>query len=237
MTRIAAQTHSRLAAFLIACSLVFFLFAFFAPALLTSRAQDDPPAENNETNAAEPAKAAEQPKVSSNIFMHIIKSLSWFAPIMLVVSIALIALIMLLIMELRVAAAERRAFGQVGRCLAVVAMLEPGRRVDAVDALVHEGAAAVELPGAAPAALVVVLLGAIPLDGHVAEDDAAEAPAVEGVLEQAARLLKAAREDGAERHAGLAASAHDGINAVERDLDGLLNHDVAARLGGRSIWP
>jgi biopolymer transport protein ExbB len=37
--------------------------------------------------------------------MHIIKSLSWFAPIMLVVSIALIALIMLLIMELRMVAA------------------------------------------------------------------------------------------------------------------------------------
>lgn len=105
MTHFAAQTHPRLAAFLIGCLLVAFLFAFFAPAVPIARAQDNPPAENNDNKASEPSKAAEQPKQSSNIFMHIIKSLSWFAPIMLIVSIALIALIMLLIMELRMGAA------------------------------------------------------------------------------------------------------------------------------------
>jgi biopolymer transport protein ExbB len=109
MTRIAEQTHSRLAAFLLGCLLALLLFAFFAPALSTVRAQDDPPAENNENKSvAEPAKPTEKP--TSNIFMHIIKSLSWFAPIMLIVSIALIALIMLLIMELRMTAAIPPSF-------------------------------------------------------------------------------------------------------------------------------
>lgn len=105
MTRFAAQTHPRLAAILIGCLLALFLFGLFAPAVPTARAQDNQPAENNDNKAAETSKPADQPKQSSNIFMHIIKSLSWFAPIMLVVSIALIALIMLLIMELRMAVA------------------------------------------------------------------------------------------------------------------------------------
>jgi biopolymer transport protein ExbB len=102
--------HSRLAGFLIGCLLAVFLFAFFSPSLPTARAQDEPPAANSDAGATESSKPAEQPKQSGNIFMHIIKSLSWFAPIMLIVSIALIALIMLLIMELRMAAAIPPSF-------------------------------------------------------------------------------------------------------------------------------
>ncbi|MHB1425707.1 MAG: MotA/TolQ/ExbB proton channel family protein [Gemmataceae bacterium] len=103
MTRFVAQPQRCLAVFLLGCLLAAFLFAF----LPTAQAQD----ENNNAAAddgqkpAEPSKPAEQPKQSTNIFTHIISSLSWFAPIMLVVSIALIALIMLLIMELRLVAA------------------------------------------------------------------------------------------------------------------------------------
>ena len=105
MTRFAAPSHSRFAAILIGCLLAVFLFAFLPPAVPMARAQDEAPADNNGTKAADSGKPAEQPKQSSNIFMHIIKSLSWFAPIMLIVSIALIALIMLLIMELRMGVA------------------------------------------------------------------------------------------------------------------------------------
>jgi biopolymer transport protein ExbB len=104
MTRIAMPPHTRFASILIGFLLAVFLFAFFSPAVPTARAQENPPADNTDNKAAEPSKSADQPK-STNIFMHIIKSLSWFAPIMLVVSIALIALIMLLVMELRMASA------------------------------------------------------------------------------------------------------------------------------------
>ncbi len=105
MTRFAKRTHPRLASILIGCLLVMFMLSVISPAVPTARAQDNAPVDNADTKAAEPSKAADQPKQSSNIFMHIIKSLSWFAPIMLIVSIALIALIMLLVMELRMAAA------------------------------------------------------------------------------------------------------------------------------------
>ena len=104
MSRFAVDASSRLTAFVLGCLLAIFLFAFLSPALPMARAQDNPAAEP-EKKADEPAKQAEQPKKSTNIFMHIIQSLSWFAPIMLAVSIALIALIMLLIMELRMVTA------------------------------------------------------------------------------------------------------------------------------------
>ena len=103
MTRIAPQTPSRLASLLIGCLLAVYLFAMLSPAVPMARAQDNAP--DNADAKAEPSKSADQPRQSNNIFMHIIKSLSWFAPIMLIVSIALIALIMLLVMELRMGSA------------------------------------------------------------------------------------------------------------------------------------
>ncbi len=105
MTRFVTQTHPRLASILIGCLLAVFLFSMLSPVVPTARAQDNSGADNADNKAAEPSRATDQPRQSGNIFMHIIKSLSWFAPIMLIVSIALIALIMLLVMELRMAAA------------------------------------------------------------------------------------------------------------------------------------
>ena len=48
-------------------------------------------------------------------------------------------------------------------------------QVDVVDRLIHQRAAAVELPGPAPAAGVVILLGAPPLDVRIAQGEPAEA--------------------------------------------------------------
>jgi biopolymer transport protein ExbB len=102
MGSFAAPARPRLTVFVVGCLLAAVLFAFLPPVLPTARAQGDAPAADDgkasETKAAEPKKA-------DNIFMHIIKSLSWFAPIMLIVSIALMSLIVLLVMELRLGAA------------------------------------------------------------------------------------------------------------------------------------
>ena len=102
MRLFAAHARPRVTAFVAGSLLSVFLFAFLPPLLPTAHAQDAPAAE-----ADKPAEgaAANQPKATNNIFMHIIKSLSWFAPIMLIVSIALMSLIVLLIMELRMGSA------------------------------------------------------------------------------------------------------------------------------------
>jgi biopolymer transport protein ExbB len=62
--------------------------------------------------AAETAKAPEQPQVQKrNIFTHIVKSVGWFfGLILLFVSICLVALVVLLVMELRIGAAVPPAF-------------------------------------------------------------------------------------------------------------------------------
>ena len=60
---------------------------------------------------------------------------------------------------------------------------QPGEQVDIVDRLVHEGAAAVEVPGSSPAAGVVVLLGPPPLHVGVAQGEAAEPAACDRFLE------------------------------------------------------
>ncbi len=106
MEHFAAPSRSRLPALVAGCFLAVFLFAFLPSALPTARAQDDKPAAD-ENKSAENASAgqAQQPKKSTNIFMHILKSLGWFAPIMLLVSIALVSLIVLLAMELRMGSA------------------------------------------------------------------------------------------------------------------------------------
>jgi biopolymer transport protein ExbB len=104
MPRCAVASSSRLTAFVLGCLLALFLFAFLPPVLPTAHAQDNA-AENNDAKAAEPAKQSEQPK-STNILIHILKSLGWvFGLVLLAVSVALMSLIMLLIMELRMGTA------------------------------------------------------------------------------------------------------------------------------------
>src|SRR5690349_2817868 len=103
MTHSAVPASARLQVFLISCLLAAVLCVFLPPALPTAHAQDEnAPAADDAKKADTPAAA---PRQSSNIFMHIIRSLSWFLPIMLAVSIALMSLVVLLIMELRMAAA------------------------------------------------------------------------------------------------------------------------------------
>jgi biopolymer transport protein ExbB len=95
----AAPSRQRLTVFLAGCLLALSLFAFFPPMQPATHAQDAAPAEADKPADNAPAAA---PKPSTNIFTHIIKSLSWFAPIMLILSIALMSLIVLLVMELRI---------------------------------------------------------------------------------------------------------------------------------------
>jgi biopolymer transport protein ExbB len=107
MEPFAAHSRPRLTAFLLACLLAAFLFAFLPPALPTAHAQDEPAA-GQEGGKAPDAKP--ETKKPDNILMHIVKSLSWFAVIMLGLSIALMSLIVLLVMELRMGAAVPPGF-------------------------------------------------------------------------------------------------------------------------------
>ena len=73
---------------------------------------------------------------------------------------------------------------------------QPGEQIDAVNGLVHQRAAAVEFPGAAPGAAVVVGLRAKPLHVGIAQRQPAEPPCVDGPFQFEARVVKPRGEDG-----------------------------------------
>lgn len=88
------------------------LFLVGPAAQLAPRAYAQEAGADEGAKAADTAKAPEQPQVQKrNIFTHIVKSVGWFFGLVLLsVSICLVALVVLLVMELRIGAAVPPAF-------------------------------------------------------------------------------------------------------------------------------
>jgi biopolymer transport protein ExbB len=88
-----------LAATMLVCFALVFVLGLVAGSAQPARAQE------GDATAAE-GKAPETPKARQNLFWHIVSSAGWiFGPLLLIVSIALVALIVLLAMDLRMSAA------------------------------------------------------------------------------------------------------------------------------------
>jgi biopolymer transport protein ExbB len=97
-----------LAALAAACLAAGLCLLLLGPAVPSAAAQD-PPAEENKGAAPAPADAVPPP--STNIVKHIVHSVGWtFGLILLAVSIALVALIVLLAMDLRMSNSIPTAF-------------------------------------------------------------------------------------------------------------------------------
>src|SRR5262249_37935036 len=95
----ANDQRARLIAFLLCCTFALYLLSAFAPTgWQTAHGQDAAPAGDNQN--------ADKPKPSTNLVLHIIKSAGIvFGPLLLLISVGLIALIILLFMDLRLGAA------------------------------------------------------------------------------------------------------------------------------------
>jgi biopolymer transport protein ExbB len=97
----AGLTRSRLLWLLLGCLALVFVLGPVGPLLPTAHAQ-----EGDDGAATPAAKPVEKSRSVGEIFRHILKSVGWFfGAILLFVSIALVALIVLLVMELRLGAA------------------------------------------------------------------------------------------------------------------------------------
>ena len=108
---------------------------------------------------------------------------------------------------------------------------QPEQQVDGVDALVHERAAAVEGERAAPGRGIVVGLRAPPGDERARHRQAAEASCGQRRLERHRAGAEAPGQDARERDARLGAGRDERVATGQRDLEGLLHHDVLAGLG------
>ncbi len=114
MAHSASPARPRLTAVLLGCLLGLFLFAFFRPAQPAAHGQDNPPPaveENKGGDAPKAPDAGAPPVKKKNLLTHMLQSVGWtFGLILLFVSIALVALIVLLAMELRLGSAVPPGF-------------------------------------------------------------------------------------------------------------------------------
>jgi biopolymer transport protein ExbB len=104
----AGRLSSRWLAFVLGSFAALYLFAVVAPTWQLARAQEQPAAgEQPAANADQPKKAAGS---GEHIVIHMIKSVGWMWPIILILSISLVFLVVLLIMDLRMSDAVPPAF-------------------------------------------------------------------------------------------------------------------------------
>lgn len=102
-----AVSHSRTrwTTFLVACLALAVVWQFTPALMPVAKAQEEAAGEGGEAKKDEKADAAAAPSGSPNLFWHIVKSASYFGPVLLLISIGLVALIVLLAMDLRMGTA------------------------------------------------------------------------------------------------------------------------------------
>src|SRR5207245_6747669 len=98
--------------------------------------------------------------------------------------------------------------------------------------VVHDGAAAVQLPGAAPAAVAVILIGAIPGGEAAGPGDAAEAALGDGVADGAVGRVPPILEDAGDADFIFLRDLGHALDAIELDLHGFFGDDVFSGLHG-----
>jgi biopolymer transport protein ExbB len=110
MLFLARRKRLRWAEIAVLCVLIFLMAGFLAPTAGHAQPPDDAADKSGEPSAA--AKAPEpQPAAKANLFKHIVVSAGpFFGPVLLLVSIGLVALIVLLSMDLRLQVAIPPAF-------------------------------------------------------------------------------------------------------------------------------
>jgi biopolymer transport protein ExbB len=106
MKRFAGRSGMGLARFAVGCVLVVFLLALVMPALQSARAQGEGQPAGQPAAEKAPAKKKEIRSVSlGEMIAHMIKSAGWFLIVLAIPSIALVALVVLLFLDLRMGAA------------------------------------------------------------------------------------------------------------------------------------
>jgi biopolymer transport protein ExbB len=96
------RRRSRLAIFVLCCFLCVFTATVVAPNFQRAWAQAD--------DKSDADKRGDAPSLENNIFLHIIWSVGWWWPVVGVLSISLVALVVLLVMDLRMGDAVPPAF-------------------------------------------------------------------------------------------------------------------------------
>lgn len=105
---------------------------------------------------------------------------------------------------------------------------QPEEQVDGVDALIDQGAAAIQGKCAAPARIGVVLRRAVPLHAGIDDDGPAEEALIEPALELANVGLHTVLKNDAELDIGFFCGFDEQVGARSADFDGLFRENVEA---------
>ena len=105
---------------------------------------------------------------------------------------------------------------------------QPEEQVDGVDALIDQGAAAIQGKCAAPARIGVVLRRAVPLHAGIDDDGPAEEALIEPALELANVGLHTVLKNDAELDIGFFRGFDERVGARSADFDGLFRKNVEA---------
>ncbi len=101
-----------------------------------------------------------------------------------------------------------------------------------MNCLVHQRTAAIQFPGAAPGAAVVIRLRPEPFHLGIADGQLAETAAVDRTFQLQARVVKSAGKDGPQLDARFVAFLDDLVATLERNLQRLFDDHVLAGAGG-----
>ncbi len=101
-----------------------------------------------------------------------------------------------------------------------------------MNSLVHQGTAAVHVPGAAPAAVVIVFLRAVPFNCECAEEYFAQSAAVDGFFHRLHTGIEAVLMNHAGFQSGFYTGGFNLFRCLGRDVHRFFNQYMLARFKG-----
>ena len=110
---------------------------------------------------------------------------------------------------------------------------DPLNEIDLVNALVHDRPTAVELPGPAPAAVGVILVGSIPGRDRAGPADFSKSTLLDGIVQNGVGVVPTVLENAGEPDAEFFRRRDHLVNAIGQDFHGLFDQDVQPPLHGR----
>src|SRR6516162_443992 len=113
---------------------------------------------------------------------------------------------------------------------------EPGKKIDIVNRLIHQGTAAVQRASSFPAAFVVVGLGPPPLASGFSQRKTAESSRHDGGFQCLVRVAETRRKDRAQLYTVTITRVDDLIAAFKRDVERFFDDNMLAGGRRRDCW-
>src|SRR5215475_10415586 len=114
---------------------------------------------------------------------------------------------------------------------------KPQQEIYRVNPLIHERAAAIEIPSAAPSRFAVVVRRTIPLQSRIRQQDAAQSSILDDLLQKSNLGFEVILENDPQFYIGFLTRSNQCGRLLDRYGDRLFNQYMKALLRGRDALP